>query len=224
MLETLANRQSSAHGASCTSPCDRETGNIVASRTDGVTSSRRNPSPRFANTDSSTSSVGGGGQCIRQGSGLRSHRSAQSWTKDARGDSAATKRDAQSGIRTRPCRSEIAIFVQSKDTADVNGTSSQATPSEAWWRTRSIVTRRSSGRRCGLERWRGNELNTELGARYSTRWLRSGCPIRTAPGDSATGTGRSAICSGPCNNALGGSDLIADPLGRDLAFELCEGQ
>ena len=91
--------------------------------------------------------------------------------------------------------------MQSKDTADVNGTSSQATPSEAWWRTRSIVTRRSSGRRCGLERWRGNELNTELGARYSTRWLRSGCPIRTAPGDSATGTGRSAICSGPCNNA-----------------------
>ena len=104
-------------------------------------------------------------------------------------------------IRTPPCRSAIAIFVQSKDTADVNGTSSQATPSEAWWRTRSIVTRRSSGRRCGLERWRGNELNTELGARYSTRWLRSGCPIRTAPGDSATGTGRSAICSGPCNNA-----------------------
>ena len=42
-------------------------------------------------------------------------------------------------------------------------------------------------------------MNTELGARYSTRWLRSGCPIRTAPGDSATGTGRSAICSGPCN-------------------------
>ena len=39
-------------------------------------------------------------------------------------------------------------------------------------------------------------MNTELGARYSTRWLRSGCPIRTAPGDSATGTGRSAICSG----------------------------
>ena len=97
---------------------------------------------------------------------------------------------------------EAPIFVQSKDTADVNGTSSQATPSEAWWRTRSIVTRRSSGRRCGLERWRGNELNTELGARYSTRWLRSGCPIRTAPGDSATGTGRSAICSGPCNNAI----------------------
>ena len=56
-------------------------------------------------------------------------------------------------------------------------------------------------RSLGLERWRGNELNTELGARYSTRWLRSGCPIRTAPGDSATGTGRSAICSGPCNNA-----------------------
>ena len=86
-------------------------------------------------------------------------------------------------------------------TLNQHSTSSQATPSEAWWRTRSIVTRRSSGRRCGLERWRGNELNTELGARYSTRWLRSGCAIRTAPGDSATGTGRSAICSGPCNNA-----------------------
>ena len=41
--------------------------------------------------------------------------------------------------------------------------------SEAWWGTRSIVTKRSSGRRCGLERWRGNELNTEMGARYSTR-------------------------------------------------------
>ena len=54
--------------------------------------------------------------------------------------------------------------------------------------------------RHGRREW-GNELNTELGARYSTRWLRSGCPIRTAPGDSATGTGRSAICSGPCNNA-----------------------
>ena len=73
-------------------------------------------------------------------------------------------------------------------------------PSEAWWRTRSIVTRRSSGR-TGSNVGDGNELNTELGAKYSTRWLRSGCPIRTAPGDSATGTGRSAICSGPCNNA-----------------------
>ena len=30
-------------------------------------------------------------------------------------------------------------------------------------------TKRSSGPRCGHERWRGNELNTELGARYSTR-------------------------------------------------------
>ena len=75
---------------------DRKTGNIVASELTAVTSSRRNPSPRFANADSSTSSVGGGGQCIRQGSGLRNHRSAQPWTKDARGDSAATKRDAQS--------------------------------------------------------------------------------------------------------------------------------
>ena len=67
----------------------------------GVTCSRRNPSPRFANTDSSTSSVRGGGQCIRQGSGLRSDRSAQPWTKDARGDSAATKRDAQSEFEHR---------------------------------------------------------------------------------------------------------------------------
>ena len=66
-------------------------------------------------------------------------------------------------------QSATAIFVPSKDTADVNGTSSQAAPSEAWWRTRSIVTKRSSGPRCGHERWRGNELNTELGARYSTR-------------------------------------------------------
>ena len=52
-------------------------------------------------------------------------------------------------------------------------------------------------------------MNTELGARYSTRWLRSGCPIRTAPGDSATGTGRSAICSGPCNNAANSPNLKA---------------
>ena len=80
---------------------DRETGKHCCVRTDGVTSSRRNASPRFANTDSSTSSGGGGGQCIRQGSGLRSHRSAQPWTKDARGDSAATKRDAQSEFEHR---------------------------------------------------------------------------------------------------------------------------
>ena len=70
-------------------------------RTDGVTSSQRNPSSRFANTDSRTSSVGGGGQCIRQGNGLQSYRSAQSWTKDARGDSAATKRGAQSEFEHR---------------------------------------------------------------------------------------------------------------------------
>ena len=80
---------------------DRKTGNIVASELTGVTRSRRNASPRFANTDSSTSSIGGRGQCLRQGSGLRSHRSAQSWTKDARGDSAATKRDAQSEFEHR---------------------------------------------------------------------------------------------------------------------------
>ena len=70
-------------------------------RTDGVTRSRRNASPRFANTDSSISSLGGRGQRIRQGSSLRSHRSAQPWTKDARGDSAATKRHAQSEFEHR---------------------------------------------------------------------------------------------------------------------------
>ena len=62
---------------------DREDREHCCVRT-GVTS-LTNPSPRFANTDSSTSSVGGGGQCIRQGS-ARSHR-RKSWTKDARGDS-----------------------------------------------------------------------------------------------------------------------------------------
>ena len=80
---------------------DRKTGNIVASE---LTASRARDAtrvPPFANTDSSTYSVGGGGQCIRQGSGLRSHRSAQPWTKDARGDSAATKRHAQSEFEHR---------------------------------------------------------------------------------------------------------------------------
>ena len=139
---------------------------------------------------------------LRQGSGLRSHRSAQSWTKDARGDSAATKRDAQSEFELPPCRSAIAIFVQSKDTADVNGTSSQATPSEAWWRTavyryKAIIGPEMRARTLARQRVE-HRIRVR---RYSTRWLRSGCPIRTAPGDSATGTGRSAICSGPCNNA-----------------------
>ena len=66
--------------------------------------------------------------------------------------------------------------MQSKDTADVNGTSSQAAPSEAWWKTRSIVTRRSSGLRCGLERWRGNELNTELGSEILNKMTALGMP------------------------------------------------
>ena len=180
---------------------DRETGNIVASE---LTASRARDATRvpalLTQIQAPLVSVAADSAYDKEAV-LRSHRSAQSWTKDARGDSAATKRDAQSEFEHRHAGARSPYSVQSKDTADVNGTSSQATPSEAWWRTRSIVTRRSSGRRCGLERWRGNELNTELGARYSTRWLRSGCPIRTAPGDSATGTGRSAICSGPCNNA-----------------------
>ena len=80
---------------------DRKTGTIVASELTASRARERNASPRFANTDSSTSSVGGGGQCIRQGNGLQSHRSAQPWTKDARGDSAATKRDAQSEFEHR---------------------------------------------------------------------------------------------------------------------------
>ena len=97
----------------------------------------------------------------------------------------------------RICSHRVAPFflIASFDTDDLEGSHSpistrfriSSSPSEAWWRTRSIVTKRSSGRRCEHERWRGNELNTELGARYSTRWPRSGCPIRTAPGDSATG-------------------------------------
>ena len=85
--------------ASCTSPLISDRQHCCV-RTDGVTSSRRNSSPRFTNTDSSTSNVGGGRQCIRQGNGLQSHRRTL-WTKDARGDSAATKRDAQSEFEHR---------------------------------------------------------------------------------------------------------------------------
>ena len=68
------------------------------------------------------------------------------------------------------------IRVQSKDTADVNGTSSQATPSEAWWRTRSIVTRRSSGRRCGLERWRGQRVEHRIGCEILNKMAALGMP------------------------------------------------
>ena len=55
----------------------------------------------------------------------------------AASDPAATKRDAQSEFEHRHAGARSPYFVQSKDTADVNGTSSQAAPSEAWWRTRS---------------------------------------------------------------------------------------
>ena len=81
MLEPPANRQSSAHGASCTSPLTAKTGNIVASE---LTASRARDAtrvPALLTQIQVTSSVGGGGQCIRQGSGLRNHRSAQPWTK-----------------------------------------------------------------------------------------------------------------------------------------------
>ena len=75
----------------------RKTGTIVASE---LTASRARDATRvpalLTQIQAPLASVGGGGQCIRQGSGLRNHRSAQPWTKDARGDSAATKRDAQS--------------------------------------------------------------------------------------------------------------------------------
>ena len=80
---------------------DRETGNIVASE---LTASRARDAtrvPALLTQIQAPLVSGGGGQCIRQGSGLRSHRSAQSWTKDARGDSAATKRDAQSEFEHR---------------------------------------------------------------------------------------------------------------------------
>ena len=181
---------------------DRETGNIVASE---LTASRARDATRvpalLTQIQAPLVSVAAESACDKEAV----YEAIEAHSPGRRTRVVIPRNETRRSVEIRPppCRSAIAIFVQSKDTADVNGTSSQATPSEAWWRTRSIVTRRSSGRRCGLERWRGNELNTELGARYSTEWLRSGCPIRTAPGDSATGTGRSAICSGPCNNASG---------------------
>ena len=80
---------------------DRKTGNIVASE---LTASRARDAtrvpPLLTQIQAPIASVAGG-QCIRQGSGLRSHRSAQPWTKDARGDSAATKRHAQSEFEHR---------------------------------------------------------------------------------------------------------------------------
>ena len=80
---------------------DRETGNIVASE---LTASRARDAtrvPALLTQIQAPLASRGGGQCIRQGSGLRSDRSAQPWTKDARGDSAATKRDAQSEFEHR---------------------------------------------------------------------------------------------------------------------------
>ena len=75
---------------------DRKTGNIVASE---LTASRARDATRvpalLTQIQAPLVSVAAD-KCIRQGSGLRNHRSAQPWTKDARGDSAATKRDAQS--------------------------------------------------------------------------------------------------------------------------------
>ena len=80
---------------------DRETGNIVASE---LTASRARDATRvpalLTQIQAPLVSVAAD-SAYRQGSGLRSHRSAQSWTKDARGDSAATKRDAQSEFEHR---------------------------------------------------------------------------------------------------------------------------
>ena len=92
--------------------------------------------------------------------------------------------------------------MQSKDSADVNGTSSQATPSEACWRTLSRDTTAMCNlrRRCALELWRVCDAfptpNPQARATRSS-WLRSGCPIRTAPADSAIRSflRRSTICS-----------------------------
>ena len=66
---------------------DCKTGNIVASE---LTASRARDATRvpalLTQIQAPLVSLCGG-QCIRQGSGLRNHRSAQPWTKDARGDS-----------------------------------------------------------------------------------------------------------------------------------------
>ena len=138
------------------------------------------------------------------------------WTKDARGDSAATHR-CYAAVRpvsntAMQERLEVAIFVRGrKTTADVNGTmlsgymASEALPGES----RSIVTscessyhrRMRAARPCP----RGNELNTELGASIRQQeWLRSAMPsIRTAPGDSADRHSGSVsdLLRRPCNNA-----------------------
>ena len=182
---------------------DRETGNIVASELTASRCSRRNPSPRFANTDSSTSSVRGGGQCIRQGSGLRSDRSAQPWTKDARGDSAATKRDAQSEFEHPTSSQERDRHIRPRKT----------TAGREWYKLSGCskakhggandglsLAKRSSGPKCGLERWRGTDVEHRIGCEILNNDDRAPGPDTYCAGDSATGTGRSAICSGKCNN------------------------
>ena len=61
---------------------DRKTGTIVASE---LTASRARDATRVPAllTQIQAPSVGGGGQCIRQGNGLQSHRKRTAWTKDA---------------------------------------------------------------------------------------------------------------------------------------------
>ena len=52
----------------------------------------------------------------------------------------------------------------------LSGCTKRSMVENAVYRNKAIIGQdRSSGKRCVLERWRGNELNTELGARYSTR-------------------------------------------------------
>ena len=119
---------------------DRETGNIVASE---LTASRARDATRVPALLTQIQAhlvYGGGGQCIRQWK-----RSAEAIEAHSPGRRTRVvippQRNAtlSQNSNTAMQASAIAIFVQSKDTADVNGTSSQATPSEAWWRTRSIA-------------------------------------------------------------------------------------
>ena len=80
---------------------DRKTGTIVASE---LTASRARDAtrvPALLTQIQAPLAWVAADKCIRQGNGLQSHRSAQPWTKDARGDSAATKRDAQAEFEHR---------------------------------------------------------------------------------------------------------------------------
>ena len=78
------------------------------------------------------------------------------------------------------------------------GTSSQATPSEAWWRTRSIVTRRSSGpemRARTLARQRvehriGCEILNKMAAHRDARYVLRRVTLQPAQGGQRFAPGR----------------------------------